>query len=209
MKKILILFLFLTFSCSSVNAYKNREYYIKKDNDFNIEFLCFSPKKCYNSTPYVITINGKKFVGFGGYHYFDISTYRHDIKTDTYTVNVIVDRDPSNDLGYYSKCPYDKGYITHLIFKLIYNPTQKIFKSEYIGFVSSEDIIEYEGNTIEKMYKKYINTYYDNDPNKIAELQNWLDYFNKKIIKTFGKKYGSDYDIEIIYILKRYLFSMS
>lgn len=67
----------------SIPALAARKYYIKNDTDYGLQFLCFSEKECYNITPNIIDIKNKKFVGFGGYHYFDISTYKYDKNTHT------------------------------------------------------------------------------------------------------------------------------
>ncbi len=207
MKKfVLFIFLFFVFSLPAF-ASKSQNYYIKKYTDYELEFLCFSARKCYNATPKIITVKGKNFVGFGGYHYYDINSYKHNIGTNTYNVDIVVDRDPSTDLGYYNKCPYDEGDITHLIFSLTYIPNKRHFKATYKGFISTKLMVEYEKGNPVKSYFKYLNVYYDNNPSLAEELQNWLDYFNKNTIKTFGKKYSVDYDIEIKYILKYYIFS--
>lgn len=206
MKKLFIVtFILIIFSIPTF-AGQNKNYYINKDSNFGLISLCFSAKRCYNATPEIIKVKDKTYVGFGGYHYYDISSYKHNVSTNTYYVDVAVDRDPSTDFGYYSKCPYNEGDITHLIFSLTYNPKKKYFKAVYKGFITTKLMIEYEKGLPVRSYFKYLNIYYDNNPSLIDELQNWLDYYNKDIIKTFGKKYGSIYDIEIMYILKNYIF---
>ena len=208
MKKLFILFVSFILLCLPTSAYKLKQYYIKKTVEGS-DFLCFSKNKCYNITPTIIRVNSSEFVGFGGYHYFDIASYKHNINSDTYSVDVLVDRDPSTDYGYYTKCPYDDGYITHLIFSIKYIPAKKIFKAEYKGFLSSKTILAYENGIPSSSYVKYLNIYYNNKPELIKELRDWLNYYNKDIIKTFGKKYSSNYDIEIIYIIKHYILSNS
>jgi hypothetical protein len=207
MKNLFIIACVLIIFSNPAIASKNKNYYIKKDVHNGMEFLCFSAKTCYNATPEVIKVNDKTYVGFGGYYYYDIGSYKYNASTNTYNVDIAVDRDPSGDLGYYNKCPYDEGNITHLIFSLTYSPNKRYYKAAYKGVISTKLIVEYEKVNPVKNYFKYLNVYYDNRPSLIDELQNWLDYFNKNRIKTFGKKYGVNYDIEIKYILKYYIFS--
>lgn len=201
MKKLLILICFI-FLCLPVFA--ARDYYIRQDKEYQLEFLCFSKDECYCTTPDIIDIKNKKFVGFGGYHYFDTSTYKYDKITDTYTVDVMVNRDPSSDLEVCNKCPYDSGYITHLIFKLSYTPSKKLFKSDYKGFVSSKEVTEYQNGKPMYIYTKFLNLYYNSDPQLISDLNVWKKFF-KEISKKFGTQESSNYDIEIEYILPRYL----
>jgi len=209
MKKLFLTICILLFFQHVALAYKSKSYYIKKDSTHNIEFLCFSAKSCYNATPEIIKVKDKTYVGFGGYHYYDISSYKYNINTNTYNVDIAVDRDPSTDLGYYNKCPYDKGDITHLIFSLAYIPNKRYFNITYKGFISSKLVVEYEKESPVKNYFQHLNVYYDNNPSLIEELQSWLDYYNKNTIKTFRKKYNANYDIEIMYIIKHYILSKS
>ena len=196
MKNILILFCLIIFS---LPVFATREYYIKNYN--NLQFLCFSENECYSINPDIITIKNKKFVGFGGFHYFDINTYKYNENIDTYTVDVVVDRDPSTDLEVCNKCPFDKGNITHLIFTLTYSPSKNIFKGEYKGFISSEDIVQYKNNKPIGIYINYLNIYYNNNPKLIKDLSYWLRFFNKEIAKTFRQPNGYVYDTEIEYII--------
>lgn len=202
MKRFLIfLFLFLF----SLPAFAMRQYYIKNDTDYDLQFLCFNKDECYSMNPNIIEIKDKKFVGFGGYHYFDLSTYKYDAKTLTYSVDVLVDRDPFTDSDICDKSPYDKGNITHLIFSLKYSPSTKKFKTSYKGFASSEDIIQYENNKPTAIHVNYLNLYYDNNPKFIKNLSEWLRFFNKEITKTIGKPDSYDYDVEIEYIIPHYI----
>ncbi len=203
MKKIflVLILIFLT----GIPVFAARKYYIKNDTDYDLQFLCFNEKECYNINPDIINIKNKKFVGFGKYHYFDISTYKYDKKTHTYNVDVLVDRDPSTDLGVCNKCPYDRGNITHLIFSLIYKPLIKEFKATYKGFVSSEDIVKYENGKPTAIQVKYLNIYYDKNSKYIEDLADWLKFFNEEIVKTIGKHNGYDYDVELEYIIPYYI----
>ena len=136
-----------------------------------------------------------------------MSTYNYDKKTKTYSVNVLIDRDPTTDLGICNKCPYDKGNITHLLFNLKYNPSKKIFKAEYIGFASSKDSLAYGDDGYQYIETDFINIYYDNNPDLIEELNKLLNYYNNEAIKTFNKRNGEAFGVEIMYIIKRYLDS--
>ena len=203
MKKIFIIISTIFLFCNSVLA--AREYYIKNDTDYNLQFLCFSEDECYSLDPDIIEVKNKKFVGFGAYHYFDISTYKYDKSKHIYNVDVLVDRDPFTDLDVCNKCPYDRGNITHLIFTLSYKPITKKFKATYKGFVSSEDIVQYKNGIPISHQINYLNIYYDNNPNYIKDLRHWLNYFNKEVLKNFGTPYSSNYDIELKYIIPYYL----
>ena len=201
MKKLFVIICFV-FLC--LPALARKDYYIKTDKDYNLEFLCFNENECYNSTPDEIKIKNKRFVGFSGFHYFDASTYKYDKSTDTHTVDVMVDRDPSTDLRICNKCPYDRGNITHLIFSLSYTPSKKKFKATYKGFISSEDMMSYKGG-YQYITVHYLNYYYDKNQKLIADLDEWLEFLNKKMPQRFGTRESSNYDIEIEYIIPRYL----
>ena len=62
--------------------------------------------------------------------FYDLSSYKYDKSTNTYSIDILVDRDPSTDLGVCNKSPFDRGNITHLIFSLVYKPFPKNFKAE-------------------------------------------------------------------------------
>ena len=203
MKKIFVIIMYFIFLCSP--AFAAREYYIENNTNFDLQFLCFNKNECYSLNSNIIEIKNKKFVGFGGYHYYDIDTYKYDKNTHVYNVDVLVDRDPFTDLDICNKCPYDQGNITHLIFSLTYKPLIKKFKATYKGFVSSEDIIEYENGQPTNIYTNYLNIYYDNNPKYIKDLSNWLKFFNKELPKTIGNPNSYGYDIEIEYIIPYYL----
>ncbi len=203
MKKMF--FVLISIILISAPVFAAREYYIKNDTDYDLQFLCFNEKECYSINPEIINIKNKKFVGFGRYHYFDISTYKYDKITHTYSVDVLVDRDPSTDLGVCNKCPYDRGNITHLIFSLMYKPLMKKFKATYKGFVSSEDIVQYENGEPTTIQVNYLNIYYDKNSKYIEDLPNWLNFFNKEIIKTIGNTNGYGYDAELEYIIPHYV----
>lgn len=205
MNIIKIFLILISIFLINIPASAKREYYIKNDTDYNLQFLCFNEKECYNITPNIIYIKNKKFVGFGKYHYFDISTYKYNKSTNTYSIDVLVDRDPSTDLNICNKCPYDKGNITHLIFSLIYKPLSKEFKATYKGFVSSEDIVQYEGSKPTAIQVNYLNIYYDKNSKYIKDLSDWLDFFNKEIVKTIENPYGYGYDTELEYIIPHYI----
>ncbi len=57
--------------------------------------------------------------------------------------------------------------------------------------------------------KKLLNMYFTKDTNFIPELKDYLEYFNEDAIQTFNSPHGFDYDIEITYLIKRYLSSIS
>ncbi len=203
MKKILYTLILITLTC--IPASSAREYYIQKDSEYDLQFLCFSEKECYSLNPNILNIKNRKFVGFGGYHYYDISSYKYDINTRTYKVDIVVDRDPFTDLDVCNKCPFDKGNITHLIFSLTYQPLTKTFKAIYKGFVSSEDIVQYKNGKPAAIYVNYLNIYYDNNSAYIKDLSDWLSFFNKEIVKHLGKSNAYSYDVEIEYIIPRYI----
>ena len=182
--------------------YATREFYIKNESNSELKFLCFNEKECYSINHDIIEIKDKKFVGFGNYHYFDLSKYKYDKNTNTYSVDVLVDRDPFTDLDVCNRSPYDEGNITHLIFSLKYNPLTKKLQATYKGFVSSKDILQYENGKPAKIQVSYIDVYYDNNPKYIKDLPNWLKFFNKEIAKIHAK---SIYDIEIEYIIPYYI----
>ena len=203
MKKIVFALILIVFVC--IPTFAAKKYYIKNDIDYDLQFLCFSEKECYSLNPNIIEVKNKKFVGFGAYHYYDLGSYKHDNKTNTYSVDVLVDRDPSTDLDVCNKCPFDRGNITHLIFLLIYKPFPKKFKATYKGFVSSEDIVKYENGKPISHHINYLDIYYNNNANYIKDLKHWLNYFNKDVLKKFGTQYSSNYDVEIEYIIPYYI----
>ena len=210
MKKIVLIIFFATLlvliSFFAIK-FKNNYYYIEKDDKYQTEFLCFLKHRCYYTVPSVVNIKGKDFVGFGNYYYYDLSTYKYDRKTKTYSVNVLVDRDPTTDLGICNKSPYDNGNITHLLFTISYNPSKKIFKAEYIGFASSKDSLIHKNDGYQYIETNFINIYYDNNPNLIEELDERLKYYNNEAAKTFDKTNGEAFGVEMMYIIKRYLDS--
>ena len=202
MKKIFLIILLFIFTVLPVFAAK--KYYIKNTN-YDLKFLCFSEKECYNINPNIIKIKNKEFIGFGTFHYYDLSSYIYNSKTNTYSVDVLIDRDPFTDSNICNKSPYDKGNITHLIFSLVYKPFPKKFKAIYKGFVSSEDIIQYKNGKPVSHHINFLNIYYDKNHNYIKDLKYWLNYFNKEVLKNFGTKYSSNYNIEIEYIIPYYI----
>lgn len=185
-------------------ALAQRDYYIKKDKQYGSTFLCFNKEECYCIDPEIITIKGKKFVSFRGYNFYDISTYKYDKNTDTYTVDMIIDRDASRDNERYSKCPYDNGNITHLIFNITYTPSKEQFKAIYKGFVSTKDILEYKNGQPSAITVNFLNIYYNNNSKLIKEFSEFEAHF-EKAKKTFHKAYGCEYWVEIIYLLKYFL----
>ena len=194
-----------------ISAGYTQEYYIKNNTEYGLQFLCLSEKECYSINPNILNIKDKKFVGFGSYHYYDVSSYKYDINTHTYSVDVLVDRDPFTDLDVCNKCPFDKGNITHLIFSLTYQPLTNTFKAIYKGFVSSEDIVKYENGKPAAIYVNYLNIYYDNNSAYIKDLPDWLNFFNKELVKYLGNSDAYSYDVEIKYIIPHYIidsFSM-
>ena len=203
MKKIF--FTLISTILISIPVYAARDYYIKNDTNYNLQFLCFNEKECYSINPNIIDIKNKKFVGFEGYHYFDISTYKYNKNTQTFSVDVLVDRDPFTDLGVCDKSPFDRGNITHLIFSLTYKPLIKEFKATYKGFVSSEDIVQYENSKPTAIYVNYLNIYYNKNFKYIKDLPDWLKFFNNEIVKTIGKPNSYAYDVELKYIIPYYI----
>ena len=126
-------------------------------------------------------INGKEYISSGGSYYYDLNTYKYDKKTKTHSVDVLVDRDPTTDFGYYNYCPYDNGIITHILFNLSYSEITKKFKSEYKGFLSQKLIAMYEDNKPARDKFEPIKIYYDNSQELIPELQMHLNFFNDEI----------------------------
>ena len=210
MKKVFITFISIILISAPVFAAK--KYYIKNDTDYNLQFLCFNERECYSVNPNIIEIKNKKFVGFGNYHYFDISTYKYNKNTHTYSVDILVDRDPLTDLDICNKSPFDNGNITHLIFSLKYKPSSKEFKATYKGFVSSENIVQYDNSKTTAIQVNYLNIYYDKNSKYIKDLSDWLKFFNKEIAKTIGKPNGYSYNVELEHIIPyymRYYFTLS
>ncbi len=184
---------------------KNLDYYYKDNNTT----ICFPHlDNCCSAEPTQISfIKNKTFIGLGiGEQLYDTSTYKYDKKTDEYTVDMLLDRDFSTDLGYYSKCPYDDGIITHVLFGITYIPSKKVFKAEYKGFLSSKEIITYDsyGNP-STYYLKHLNLYYTKDKHFIGELDDTLKYLNEEVIKSFNPPNNCNYGVDIIYLLKNYI----
>ena len=202
MKKKFLVLCLLFFSLP-VSA--SLSYHFDKDKKTGTEFIYFSNGTCYNATPEIIKFKNKKFISFGGDYYYDISTYKYNKLTDTYYTDILLDRDPSSDYNHYTKCPFDDGEITHVIIGLKYSPRKKIFKATYKGFASTKLIVEYKDNLPISSHFEYLNIYYNNNRNMIKELPSYLEYYNNQIIKTFGKPNGSTIDIEMIYLINRYI----
>jgi len=205
MKRFFLLFYIICLSCNPIFAQK-QEYFIRKDSEYNTSFLCFSKNECYYTTPTVVKIKNKSFVAFGGFQYYDIDSYKYNSQTDTYSVDIMVDRDPLTDLDICNKSPFDNGNIIHLIFLIEYTPSKKYFSAKYKGFATSEDELVYNNGKPKYITTKYLNIYYDNNPEGLKDLSNWLKFFNKDVVKTLGKPNDSiDYDIEIEYIIPYYI----
>ena len=199
MKKIFALFICLILLCLPVLAKKT--YYIKDEPEYELKFLCFSEEDCYNVTPSFLEVKNKKFVGFGDFNYYDLDTYKYNKATDTYNVNVVIERDPSTDSDVIDHSPYDKGYITHLIFSLTYCPSKKIFNASYIGFISGFDVTEYKNGEPYSITTNFIDIYYNNNPKYISDLDSWIKELNQEIPKTFGQIGGSKHDIALEYLI--------
>ena len=210
-KKILIICLIFTALIGSViwfyfgrkEPVKHVNFYITKL--YGSDLLCFSEDDCHYVEPHSEIVNNRNLVRFSEDHYYDLSTYKYNKLTDTYRVNLIYDRDPYDEFGFYSKCPYDEGNISHIIFSIKYIPSKQVFKAEYIGFMSSKNIIDEQKGSI----KKFLNMYFTKDANFIPELNDYLKYFNEEAIQTFNSPHGFEYDIEITYLIKKYLSSKS
>jgi len=181
------------------------EFYIKYIKEYNQLFLCKKNGDCYNATPERLGIKDRRFIGFSTFSFYDIDSYKYDKENNTYTVDIAIDRDPSTDLGYYNKCPFDEGEITYLIFSLKYSPFQEIFKADYKGFISAELKVEYnEKGKPEAIYFDNYKIYYDNNPAYVEELNNYTKYFNE-LSETSGSKLFADYHIELTKLIPMYL----
>lgn len=144
----------------------------------NKEPVIFEDDVCENI--FELVISNKKFLCFFPNSCYDKKTFVYDKLTDTYYVDFMYEQDPAGDLEYPpSKCPYDSGYITHLIFNITFSPSKNIFTADYKGFISSIDI---SNTKSEDSFNKFLNIYYDNNPNFIYGLIYNIEYFkNKKI----------------------------
>ena len=205
MKKVLVSILLLfCFLFGTIITFADQIYYVRKDNEYETEFLCNLKGECLNIRPNKLKIENRRFWAFGGYYYWDIDSYKYDRKNDIYSVDVAFDRDPSTDLGYYSKCPFDKGDIIYIIFNFQYSPSHKTFNAKYKGIISAEEVVERNSNgDIEGIYFNNYKVYYNTSPNLIEELGHYNDYF-KNLINEFGKN-GVDYDKEMTIVIPRFI----
>lgn len=147
----------------------------------------------------LIKVQDKTFVGFGGFNYYDMDSYKYNAQKDTYVVDIIEDRDPSTDLMYYSPSPYDDGIITHILLSIKYTPSKKKAKVKYKGFISSKEVLKYKNGVLHSMNNIPTYIYYDNNKKHIPELKMWLDYYNFTNIKK------SHYHNEITKSIKTYI----
>ena len=146
-------------------------------NILNKKFLCFFPNSCY-----------------------DIKTFTYNKTTNTYNVDYMYEQDPTGDLDYpLSKCPYDKGYITHLIFNINFSPTEKNFNATYKGFASST----FTGDTNKGYSNKILNIYYNTNPNIIYGIENDINHFKNKTI-TYDPIFIKSFDTELKCIYNRF-----
>lgn len=205
MKKVLVLLLLLlSFLGTSIYVFADEIYYVEKDNQYETESLCNSQGECLNITPDKLKISNRRFWAFSGYYYWDIDSYKYDRENDIYSVDVAFDRDPSTDLGYYSKCPFDKGDIIYIIFNFQYSPSHKTFSAKYKGIISAEEVVERSGNgEIERIYFNNFKIYYNTNPKLIKELEDYNKNF-KNLINEFGKD-GVNYDKEMTIVIPRFI----
>lgn len=159
-------------------VFAQKDYYIKKDTKFNIQYMCFSENECYPLSPETIEVKKKKFINFIGFDYYDLETFKYDKKNDIYKVDMIVDKNPIAVDEYNTKCPYDKGYITNLIFNITYSPSKDELNATYKGFISSKVLMNHNTD----IYFRYLNIYYDNNTNLIKEFN---EYRTNKNSNTF------------------------
>lgn len=82
--------------------------------------------------------------------------------------------DPGGDIENI-KCPYGKGYITHIIYSTKYSPKHKFFKVKYKGFLCSIGVYEYENSKPISFHYDYKGVYYDNNSSIIPNFN--MDYF--------------------------------
>ena len=73
------------------------------------------------------------------------------------------------------------------------------------NFFMVGDIVKYENGKPTAIYGNYLNIYYGSNPENIKDLSDWLNLFNKRVAKTFGKHNGYTYDVDIKYIIPYYI----
>ena len=115
MKMILAILLMLLFF--NLPAFATREYYIKNDTDYDLQFLCFNENECYSINPDIINVKNKQFVGFGNYHYYDISSYKYDVLRKNGSISF---REPSVVTNHKSASICGKHHTAHLPLFLIH-----------------------------------------------------------------------------------------
>lgn len=125
-------------------------------------------------------INDTHFIN-GGYLSYDLNSYNYDKESDIYTIDVMEEFDPGGDLEAI-KCPYGKGYITHVIFSTKYSPTHKLFKAQYKGFLCSIGKYEYKNSIPTSFQYNYKGVYYDNNQSIIPDFNmNYFDNLKQEI----------------------------
>jgi len=135
---------------------------------FSLFIYYFAIKK-----PFPNKINNTHFIN-GGYLSYDLNSYNYNKELDLYTIDVMEELDPGGDLVKI-KCPYGKGFITHVISSTKYSPKDKFFKAQYKGFLCSIGKYEFEDSTPKSFQYHYKGVYYDNNSSIIPNFN--MDYF--------------------------------
>lgn len=119
-------------------------------------------------------INDTNFIN-GGYLDYDLNSFNYNKESDMYTIDVMEELDPGGDLKNI-KCPYGKGYITHIISTTKYSPKNKFFEAQYKGFLCSIGEYEYENSKPISFQYNYQGVYYDNNTSIIPDFN--MEYFD-------------------------------
>ena len=110
-----------------------------------------------------------------GYLSYDLNSYKYNSKKNLYIVDVMEELDPGGDMGNIN-CPYENGYITHLIYSTKYIPKKKYFKVKYKGFMCATGEYKYENSKPVELYYNYTGVFYDNNPHINLHID--MAYFN-------------------------------
>ena len=110
-----------------------------------------------------------------GYLSYDLKSFKYNPTNDTYIIDVMEELDPGGDMENI-KCPYEEGYITHIIFSTKYSPKKKYFKFKYKGFICATGEYKYENSKPIVFYYNYTGIFYNNNPHIIPSLD--LGYLN-------------------------------
>lgn len=116
-----------------------------------------------------------------GYLSYDMKSYKYNKIFKKYSIDVMEELDPGGDIENI-KCPYGKGFITHLIFSTKYIPQQEIFDAKYKGFMCS--IGEYEYENFKPVSFAYIpqGVFYDSNTSLIPNFDmHYFEYLKNEI----------------------------